>query len=78
MVKSGTCDENKILVLAFARNAQKELQERLTKLGLNNVTVKTFHALGLSILTQDKRKRPNIHEYAGQLNLLVDFFSIKS
>lgn len=77
LVKSGICDENKILVLAFARNAQKELQERLTKLGLNNVTVKTFHALGLSILTKTKGKRPNIHEYAGQLNLLVDFLDQK-
>ena len=33
--------------------------------------------MGLSILTKTKGKRPNIHEYAGQLNLLVDFLDQK-
>ena len=40
-----------ILVLAFNKNAQQELEERFTKQNIK-VTVKTFHSFGLSVIAE--------------------------
>ena len=63
-----TSDE--ILVLAYNKDAQKEIQERLqSRLGVtpkytSPVTAKTFHSLGLEILKTHANKKPSIAEIA--------------
>ena len=68
-----------ILVLAYGKDAQSELQERikksLGKLIADQVTIKTFHALGLAVIGDVKGRRPSIAkvaEGARSLSKLID------
>lgn len=45
---------NKILFCAFNKSISKEINEKLNKRGLINVTVKTIHALGYQMLSANK------------------------
>ncbi|HEY1016822.1 MAG TPA: UvrD-helicase domain-containing protein, partial [Herpetosiphonaceae bacterium] len=48
---------DEILVLAYGKKAQEELQERLRALGHGQgVTISTFHALGLKIIRQAQQR----------------------
>jgi DNA helicase-4 len=50
LIEAGICPREKILALAFARDAASELRERIKeRLGLE-IEVRTFHSLGLEIL----------------------------
>ncbi len=50
LIEAGICPREKILALAFARDAAIELRERIKeRLGLE-IEVRTFHSLGLEIL----------------------------
>ena len=55
---------SELLVLAFARDAKKEMEERIcSRLGedlANDITVSTFHSLGLAIIGQVEGQRPAI------------------
>ena len=55
---------SELLLLAFARDARHEMQQRIRKrLGptaARGVTVRTFHSLGLSITGQAEGKRPTL------------------
>lgn len=73
LVKSGICEENKILVLAFGKKAQEELSERLKALGLHKVNVKTFHALGRSIIGDAYKKIPVMSDLSTQESKLAEF-----
>lgn len=44
------------MAITFTKKASKELKERLKKLGIVGVTVKTFHAFALMILTRFYRE----------------------
>ncbi|RFD78125.1 DNA helicase II [Gardnerella vaginalis] len=46
----GEWDENRVLAVTFSVKAAKEMQNRLKKLGVNNVTVATFHSAALQHL----------------------------
>jgi DNA helicase-4 len=62
LVKNGLAKPNEVLILAFAKKAGEELDERIknSSLKLHNKTrpfeVRTFHSLGRHILAQCKQK----------------------
>ena len=62
LIKRGYRRPSELLLLAFARDARHEMQQRVRKrLGptaARGVTVRTFHSLGLSIIGQAEGKRP--------------------
>ncbi len=63
-----------ILVLAFAKDAAKEMQARLKlRLPQHRITVKTFHSLGLEIMTQVEGERPKISKLAQSDNAKLSF-----
>lgn len=62
-------DPSKVLILAFNRSAAIELQDRV-KIKLNgvqadvdNVSIKTFHSLGLSIIGEATGKKPAVADW---------------
>lgn len=56
-----------ILLISFTRKAADEMYERISKkLGVN-VEVKTFHKLGLEIISNDNEARPDILENSNEL-----------
>lgn len=69
-IHRGFVAPERIVLLAFNKQAAEELKERATKsfdrLGMNNVVVatSTFHALGLSIIGKATGEKPNIPEWA--------------
>ena len=65
LVKAGKAPAEKILMLAYARKAADEMEERIQeKLGIENLTVKTFHSLGKQIITQVEGVVPAINKMA--------------
>lgn len=55
--------EEQILMLAFGRKAAHEMEQRLTdRLGTEALSVKTFHALALHIITQGSKKVPLVSD----------------
>lgn len=60
LLKNNYCRPSEILLLSFARNTKRELEERI-KISLSkqqidtHVNVKTFHSLGLSIINNDSK-----------------------
>ena len=59
---------SELLLLAFAKDAQKEMEERVRKRLGNSVgtqiTVRTFHSLGMAIIGEVERKRPALSRVA--------------
>lgn len=70
LIDQGLATSDEILVLAYNKDAQKEIDERLqSRLGItpkytSPVTAKTFHGLGLEILKKHSNKKPSIAEIA--------------
>ena len=67
---------SEILILAFARDAQQEMEERV-KAYLNDsdggsVTVRTFHSLGTTIIGDVEGKRPTLSKVAEDKKALFD------
>ena len=64
LLHRGYRQPSELLVLAFARDARKELEERLRKrLGgetADRISVRTFHALGLAIIGEAEGRRPTL------------------
>ena len=64
-----------LLLLAFARDARKEMEERIqNRLGddlARDITVSTFHSLGLAIIGQAEGRRPAIAKAAEDERNLV-------
>ena len=74
LIKAGIARPEKILMLAFARKAAEEMDERIqAKLGINNLTVKTFHSLGKQIITQVEGVVPAINKMAEDERLRTSF-----
>ncbi len=67
---------SELLLLAFARDARKEMEERIQKrLGddiAHDITVSTFHSLGLAIIGQVEGRRPAIAKAAEDERNLVN------
>jgi len=65
-----------LLLLAFARDARKELEERLRRrLGddmVRDMTVSTFHSLGLAIVGEAEGRRPALAKVAEDPQALAD------
>jgi DNA helicase-4 len=60
ILKKGLAEPDEILLLAFTSKAAEEMRERLEKkLGIG-VKVRTFHGLGLEIISQAERKKPSL------------------
>lgn len=74
LLKSGLATSDKILMLAYANKAAKEMDERIqAKLAINTLTVKTFHALGKQIITDVEGAVPAINKMAEDGALRVKF-----
>jgi DNA helicase-4 len=64
LLRKGHLQPGEILLLAFARKAKEEMQQRVReKFGLE-LEVRTFHSLGLEILAQVEGKRPSLSPLA--------------
>ncbi|MCY4583118.1 MAG: UvrD-helicase domain-containing protein, partial [Chloroflexi bacterium] len=75
LVRRGYRKPSELLLLAFARGARKEMQERVEKrLGddANGVTVRTFHALGMGIISEAEGKRPALARSAMEEKALLE------
>lgn len=59
LIKKNILHPNEVLILAFNKNAQKELQERFEKKGIT-VQINTFHSFGLQIIAQSMARRFDI------------------
>lgn len=65
LIQSGLAKPEDILMLAYAKKAAEEMDERIRqKLSIQNLTVKTFHSLGLEIIGKVEGNKPSIHEMA--------------
>ncbi len=62
LIRGGFRKPSELLLLAFARDASKEMQERIDRrLGTalaSEVTVRTFHSLGMAIIGEAEGRRP--------------------
>ncbi len=63
LVENLDVDANRILVLAFNKEAAVEIRERLPQ-NFSGVTIKTFHAMGLQILGDARGAKPSISPLA--------------
>jgi DNA helicase-4 len=74
LVKAGLAKPEQILMLAYARKAADEMEERIKdQLGIEKLSVKTFHSLGKHIITQVEDMVPLIDKMAEDTALRVRF-----
>lgn len=78
LLASGLAQPDELLMLAFARKAREEMQDRQNThlgrlVGGNLPTIKTFHALGLEIIGQVEGKRPDLTPLAEDGHRLARF-----
>jgi len=74
LIKAGLARPEQLLLLAYARKAAKEMDERIhNKLAIDNLTVKTFHSLGKYIITQVEGCVPEINKMAEDAELRTRF-----
>lgn len=65
LIQSGQAHPSDILMLAFAKNAAEEMEDRIReKLGDTSVSVSTFHKLGKEIITSVEQVQPSISALA--------------
>lgn len=60
LLKYSAVAEDQILLLAFGRQAAREMEQRLVERLDTQLDVKTFHALALFIITQGSKKVPKV------------------
>jgi len=74
LIKAGIAQPENILMLAFARKAAEEMDQRIqSQLGITNLTAKTFHGLGKHIITQVEGVVPAINKMAEDERLRIHF-----
>lgn len=66
------CDSNRatpsqILLITFTNKAANEMNERISKKFQLNVEAKTFHKLGLEIVTRENSARPEVADFLDSL-----------
>ena len=76
LIRKGYRRPSELLLLAFAKDAQEEMKERVRKrLGVQlgaELTVRTFHSLGMSIIGEAERRRPAVAKAALDDHALFD------
>ena len=76
LVGKGYRKPSELLLLAFARDARREMEERMEeRLGTaiaRDVTVRTFHSLGMAIIGEVEGKRPSLAATAENDRALFD------
>ena len=76
LVRKGYRKPSELLLLAFARDARREMEVRMEKrLGAaiaRDVTVRTFHGLGMAIVGKAEGKRPSLAASAENDRVLFD------
>ena len=76
LVSRGFRRPSELLLLAFARDARKEMEERLgRRLGdavARGLTVRTFHSLGMAIIGEAEGRRPTLAKSAENDRALFD------
>ncbi|MHC8509787.1 MAG: UvrD-helicase domain-containing protein [Rhodospirillales bacterium] len=76
LIKKGYCSPSKILLLTFAKDAQNEMEQRihagLDHAAASQVTVRTFHSLGLSIIGEAEGKKPSLAKEADDVFALSE------
>ena len=70
LLKSGLAAPDEILLLAFTRKSAEEMKERIAEKIGADVQVRTFHSLGLEILTQAEQRKPSLSKDAGDQQAL--------
>lgn len=61
LLKTNQAKEDDILLLSYSRASADDLEEKINQVAAN-LTVQTFHALGLKILTENSGKKKAIEE----------------
>ncbi|MGB1799780.1 MAG: UvrD-helicase domain-containing protein [Gammaproteobacteria bacterium] len=65
LIETNSASPDEILMLAFARKAADEMEERVEgRIGCEKLTVKTFHGLGKEIIAKVERKQPSLSKMA--------------
>ena len=76
LIRKGYRKPSELLLLAFARDARREMEERMdNRLGAaiaRDVTVRTFHGLGMAIIGKVEGKRPALAATAENDRTLFD------
>ncbi len=74
LINAGLAKPEQILMLAFARKAAEEMEQRIqAKLRIDTLTVKTFHSLGKHIIAQVEGVAPTIDKMAEDEHLRTRF-----
>ena len=74
LIKAGITQPEQILMLAYARKAAEEMDERIrSQLGMNNLTAKIFHSLGMHIIARVEGEVPLINKMSGDERLRSSF-----
>ena len=80
LLRRGYRRPSELLLLAFAKDAQEELEERIRRrLGdeaADGLTVRTFHSLGLSIIGEAEGKLPTLAKVAEDNKKLSDLLKV--
>ena len=72
LVESGIAKPSEILMLAFAKKAADEMNERIIKrLGSADIKASTFHSIGKLILNESRLVSPNVSAFATDDKLFV-------
>ena len=76
LVRRGFRDPSELLLLAFAKDAQQELRERVIgrvgKETAKDISVRTFHSLGMSIIGEAEGKVPTLARVAEDWGVLLN------
>ena len=76
LLHRGDREPSELLLLAFARDTQKEMEARIRKhLGdeaADGITVRTFHSLGMSIIGETEGRRPATARAVDDKKTLID------
>ena len=76
LVRRGFRDPSELLLLAFAKDAQQELRERVIgrvgKETAKDISVRTFHSLGMSIIGEAEGKVPTLARVAEDTGALLN------
>ncbi len=78
LLASGQAQTDELLMLAFARKAAEEMQERQDRclrpwLKEGTPTIKTFHAIGLEIIGKVEGRRPSLSALAEDSHIFARF-----
>lgn len=78
LIVANLASPSQILMLAYARKAAEEMQERIKhRLPNHPIEVETFHSLGQAIIAHVEGKKPNIHPMALEENIKFQFIDNK-